>query len=87
MAAPRKPKSAGVRTGGKSRATAGGASEPPADAPVVRASVNGGAAPSLEMIRARAYEVFLARADAAGDELSDWLTAEREIIGKFAARS
>jgi hypothetical protein len=37
------------------------------------------------MIRLRAYEVFMARGDNPGDELSDWLTAEREIIKKFAS--
>jgi hypothetical protein len=32
-------------------------------------------------ITSRAHEVFLARKGAPGDELSDWLTAEREVCG------
>jgi len=34
-------------------------------------------------IRARANEIFLARNGAPGDELSDWLTAEREVCGSL----
>ena len=36
---------------------------------------------AFERVRARAYEIFLARArdTAPGDELSDWLQAEREV--------
>ena len=32
-----------------------------------------------EEIRRRAYEIYLDRGDAAGDEHQDWLIAEREI--------
>ncbi len=32
-----------------------------------------------EEIRGRAYEIYSARGRADGKELSDWLTAEREI--------
>ncbi|CAG0984500.1 hypothetical protein PHYC_01949 [Phycisphaerales bacterium] len=32
-----------------------------------------------ERIAARAYEIFLARGSSAGDSVSDWLQAEREI--------
>ena len=33
----------------------------------------------LEKIRIRAYEIYIARDGQPGDELSDWLQAEREI--------
>jgi hypothetical protein len=35
--------------------------------------------PSHEEIRRRAYEVYLERGDLPGDELDDWLRAEREL--------
>jgi hypothetical protein len=34
---------------------------------------------SLETIRVRAYELFLARGASHGDDLADWFNAEREI--------
>lgn len=34
---------------------------------------------SEEQIRARAYEIYLAREGGPGDELSDWLKAEAEL--------
>jgi len=34
---------------------------------------------TAEQIRARAYELFLARGGAHGDDLADWLRAEREL--------
>ncbi len=34
---------------------------------------------SEEQIRARAYEIYLAREGEPGDELSDWLKAEAEL--------
>jgi hypothetical protein len=81
MAAPRKSKTAGVRSGkAKVKAASNGATETP-----TIANGNGGTgAPSAELIRVRAYEVFLARGTMAGDELSDWLIAEREIMEKTA---
>ena len=36
---------------------------------------------SEEEVRIRAYEVFLERGAEPGDELSDWLQAERELRG------
>jgi hypothetical protein len=36
-------------------------------------------APSHEEIRSRAYEIYLERGDRPGDELDDWLRAEREL--------
>jgi hypothetical protein len=35
--------------------------------------------PSHEEIRCRAYEIYLERNDGFGDELDDWLRAEREL--------
>jgi hypothetical protein len=35
--------------------------------------------PSLEEIRCRAYELYLERNGGFGDELDDWLRAEREL--------
>jgi hypothetical protein len=37
------------------------------------------AAPSQEEIRRRAYEIYLERDGFPGDELADWLRAEREL--------
>ena len=39
-----------------------------------------------EIVRRRAYEIYLARDGAAGDEAEDWLTAEREIRGGRAQK-
>ena len=36
---------------------------------------------NLETIRARAYEIFLARGAIHGHDLADWLDAERELRG------
>src|SRR6266481_2027180 len=35
--------------------------------------------PSEEEIRRRAYEIYLERGDLPGDEIDDWLRAEREL--------
>ena len=37
--------------------------------------------PDIETIRLRAYEMFLARGATHGDDLADWLIAERELRG------
>jgi hypothetical protein len=37
-----------------------------------------------ELIRRRAYELFLERGQTSGQELDDWLQAEREIESKIA---
>lgn len=85
MAAPKKPKSAGARTGkAKTRATGSGAVERPATATGPVPIGNGGDVSTAEMIRLRAYEIFVARDGNSGDEVSDWLTAEREIMDKIA---
>ena len=36
---------------------------------------------NIEIIRLRAYELFLARGAAHGNDLADWLNAERELLG------
>jgi len=38
--------------------------------------------PTIEEIRTRAYEIFIARAGGPGDEVQDWLQAERELLSK-----
>jgi hypothetical protein len=38
-----------------------------------------GAPPTLEAIRQRAHEIFLARGGSPGRELDDWLQAEQEL--------
>ena len=35
--------------------------------------------PSEEEVRRRAYEIYLERGDLPGDEIDDWLRAEREL--------
>jgi hypothetical protein len=37
----------------------------------------------MEEIRARANEIYLKRGNAPGDELSDWLEAEKDIKKKY----
>lgn len=37
---------------------------------------------TIEDIRLRAYEIFVARAGAPGDEVQDWLQAEHELLSK-----
>ncbi len=41
-----------------------------------------GGEPTTEQIRNRAYEIYVSRGDAPGDELQDWLLAERELLSK-----
>jgi Protein of unknown function (DUF2934) len=36
---------------------------------------------NIEAIRVRAYQLFLARGAAHGDDLGDWLNAEKELRG------
>ncbi len=47
------------------------------------------AAPTAEQIQLRAYQIFLERRDAPGNEVEDWLRAERELSqdGALKARS
>jgi hypothetical protein len=41
--------------------------------------LGGGTEPTEEQVRARAYEIYLARGRCDGDECADWLQAEREL--------
>ena len=38
---------------------------------------------ALELIRARAYHLFESRGQQPGQELDDWLRAEREVLRPF----
>jgi hypothetical protein len=38
------------------------------------------AAPTLEQIQVRAYEIYLERQGAPGSQIDDWLQAERELL-------
>jgi hypothetical protein len=37
--------------------------------------------PDRERLASRAYELYMARGGSDGQDLDDWLTAERELIG------
>jgi len=37
-------------------------------------------APTLEQIQIRAYEIYLERQGAPGNQIEDWLQAERELL-------
>jgi len=45
------------------------------DRPTVRTT----AEPTPDMIRARAYEIYLERGAAPGNEVEDWVQAERDL--------
>jgi hypothetical protein len=38
------------------------------------------AAPTLQQIQVRAYEIYLERQGAPGSQIEDWLQAERELL-------
>lgn len=49
---------------------------------------NGSAPADLEAeIRLRAYEIYLRRGNAPGSEQEDWITAEREVLARYAGHS
>lgn len=87
MGTPKKPKPAGVQKGKTKAAKSSTAVESKASAAALESPVetessaaNGDGAPTEETIRLRAYEIFMSRDGRSGDELSDWLAAEREIM-------
>ncbi len=43
-----------------------------------------GVQPSVEAIRRRAYELFLARSEGTGSQMKDWLDAERELQARIS---
>ena len=47
--------------------------------PAVEKGRNGKHQPTREEIALRAYEIYQRRGGAPGDELSDWVTAERQL--------
>ncbi|HEX3409596.1 MAG TPA: DUF2934 domain-containing protein [Candidatus Binataceae bacterium] len=85
MAAPKKPKTAGGRTAKSKPAASIDTPKASVETTAPRENGNAAAAPSPDLVRLRAYELFITRGDTPGDELSDWLTAEREIMEKFAS--
>ena len=61
------------------------ATEPSRSVPIQVAGDNkqqGANAPSYETIRIRAYELYQARGGTHGQDLEDWLAAERELMTK-----
>ncbi len=80
MATVRKGNGAAGRRRTKSMAT---------EAAIAKHETNGGArhngaastGSNIETIRMRAYELFLARGAAHGNDLADWFAAERELRG------
>jgi len=44
------------------------------------------AVPTLEQIQVRAYEIYLERRGAPGNEVEDWLHAERELLVAASAK-
>jgi hypothetical protein len=42
--------------------------------------------PSIEQIRQRAYELYLERERLDGNDLDDWLQAERELVDRIRNR-
>jgi hypothetical protein len=94
MAAPKKPKSPAVRAGKtKTIETAKKVraaetvtvveTAPETVSPTLNGNGVAADAPTAEMIRVRAYEIFLGRNGNYGDEVSDWLAAERELLEKL----
>jgi hypothetical protein len=66
--------------------SANGASGASLNGPIPTSAGNGASFElSEEMIRLRAYELFLARGGEHGRHLDDWLTAERELREKARA--
>jgi Protein of unknown function (DUF2934) len=94
MAAPKKPKSPAVRAGKTETTTTAKKVNAAETARVVETAremvsptISGNDvaadAPTAEMIRVRAYEIFLGRNGSYGDEVSDWLAAERALLEKL----
>lgn len=55
--------------------TMGTSAAPSAEAAAKQSEVE----PSQDQIRSRAYEIYLSRSAAPGNDLDDWLQAEREL--------
>ena len=52
--------------------------------PTVKNAKNAKAQPTQEEIALRAYHIFLERGSTPGDELEDWLRAERELTEQLS---
>jgi hypothetical protein len=79
MATVRKGKGTTARRRTKGNATVRQSNGMPAHAAAAEAGSNAEVNP--ETIRLRAYELFLARGATHGDDVADWLNAERELCG------
>jgi hypothetical protein len=53
-----------------------------ASSPAAKVQRPGENHPTREEITLRAYEIYLERGGAPGNELEDWARAERELMGK-----
>lgn len=51
--------------------------------PKRKKSVNGQIYPTHEEIELRAYQIYLERGGAPGDELGDWMLAERQLREEY----
>ncbi len=55
------------------------------DSTISSSAAKNGAAPSVEQIQRRAYELFVARGADHGYDWADWFRAEQELIATSAA--
>ena len=53
-----------------------------ASSPATKGQRSAKSHPTREEIALRAYEIYLERGGAPGNELEDWTRAERELLGK-----
>jgi hypothetical protein len=75
MAVRKKTKAQGTRSGNPIETSPDSRASMPAE-PKHRESIC-----SMEQIRMRAYELFMARGGCDGNDLADWFMAERELTG------
>ncbi len=55
------------------------------DSAMMSPAAKNAAAPSFEQIQVRAYEIFIARGAAHGQDWADWFRAEQELNGTSVA--
>ena len=79
MAVRKKTKAQGTRSGNPIETSPDSRASMPAE-PRRRESIC-----SMEQIRMRAYELFMARGGCHGNDLADWFMAERELMGSSRA--
>ena len=51
--------------------------------PVVSKAQTPGSRPTREEVELRAYQIYIDRGGAAGNDMDDWLQAERELLEKY----